>query len=121
MERHEFENGTTIEMTNDGMNIKGNKTTIAGETTASIEKRKLSKYILDYVDNQVKYLERTDEYVEQQIDNLSSDIEMLNKKISDLNYEKLETRTELEVLKACFWAFIIFLVVLAFMLLIYLS
>lgn len=121
MQRYEFEDGTIIEVTDDGMNIKGNKTTIAGETTASIEMRKLSKEIRDYVNTRVKYLEHTDEYVEQQIDSLSSDIEMLNKKISDLNYEELETRTELEVLKACFWAFVIFLVALAFMLLIYLS
>lgn len=121
MKRYEFENGPIIEVTNDGMNIKGNNTTITGETTASIEKRKLSKEIHDYVDNRVIDLENTDEYVERRIDRLSSGIEMLNQRISDLNYEKLETRTELEVLKACFWAFVIFLVVLAFMLLIYLS
>lgn len=119
MERHEFENGTIIEVTNDGMNIKGNKTTIAGETTASIEKRKLSKEIHDYVDNRVIYLENTDEYVERRIDRLSSDIEMLNQKISDLNYEKLKTRSELETLKAWVWSFVIILAVLAFMLLMY--
>ncbi|MDY2528732.1 hypothetical protein SOP56_02525 [Weissella confusa] len=119
MQRYEFENGPIIEVTNDGMNIKGNNTTIAGETTASIENRKLSKEIHDYVDNQVRYLEGTDEYVEHNINILSNDIKMLNKKISDLNYEKLETWSELEVLKACFWSFVIFLVVLAFMLLIY--
>ena len=45
----------------------------------------------------------------------------LNKKISDLNYEKLETRTELEVLKACFWAFVIVLVAVFLGLLMYLS
>ncbi|MDU2155124.1 hypothetical protein [Veillonella sp.] len=103
------------------MNIKGNNTTFTGETTASIENRKLSKEIHDYVDNQVIYLENTDEYVEQQLDSLSSDIEMLNKKISDLNYEKLETRTELEVLKACFWSFVIVLVAVFLGLLMYLS
>lgn len=121
MERHEFENGTTIEMTNDGMNIKGNKTTITGETTASIEKRKLSKEIHDYVDNQVRYLEMADEYVEHNINALSNDIEMLNQKISDLNYEKLKTRLELEDLKVCFWSFVIFFAALFLGLLIYLS
>ncbi len=121
MDRHEFEKGTTIEMTNDGMNIKGNNTTITGETTASIENRKLSKEIHDYVDNQVRYLEMVDERVEHNINILSNDIEMLNQKISVLNYEKLETWSELAALKASFWSFVIFLVVLAFMLLIYLS
>ncbi|WP_195308087.1 hypothetical protein [Weissella confusa] len=121
MGRYEFENGTIIEVTNDGMNIKGNNTTITGETTASIEKRKLSKEIHDYVDNQVRYLEHTDEYAEHNINILSNDIKMLNRKISDLNYEKLATRSELEDLKAWFWSFVIVSAVSFFMLLICLS
>lgn len=121
MERHEFENGTTIEMTNDGMNIKGNNTTLTGETTASIENRKLSKELHDYVDNQVIDLENTDEYVERRIDRLSSGIEMLNQRISDLNYEKLKTRSELEDLKVCFGLFVIFSVALFSGLILYLS
>lgn len=121
MERHEFENGTTIEVTNDGMNIKGNNTTITGETTASIENRKLYKEILEYVDIQVKYLETADEYVEHNINTLSNEIEMLNQKISDLKYEKLKTRLELEDLKAWFWSFVIVSAAVFLGLLMYLS
>lgn len=121
MEKHEFENGTIIEMTNDGMLIRADNIMIDGENITSIEKRKLSKEILEYVNNRVMYLQNTDDYVGRRIDRLSSDIGMLNKKISDLNYEKMETRSELEDLKAWFWSFVIVSAAVFFMLLICLS
>lgn len=125
MERHEFENGTIIEMTNAGMLIKADNIMIDGENITSIESSETSDdfqdYFQDYVDNRVRYLEVADKYVGQKIDSLSSEIARLNKKISDLNYEKLETRSELEDLKAWFWSFVIVSAAVFFMLLIFLS
>lgn len=87
MEKYEFENGTIIEMTKDGMLIKADNIMIDGENITSIESSETSDdfqdYFQDYVDNRVRYLEMADKYVGQKIDILSSDIKRLNQKISD--------------------------------------
>lgn len=103
------------------MNIKGNNTTIAGETTESIENRKLSKEIHDYVDNQVIYLKMADNHFELQNNILSDNIERLNEKIDKLNDERLKVRAELDTLLVCVWSFFIFLVAVFLGLLMYLS
>lgn len=103
------------------MNIKGNNTTLTGETTASIENSKLSKEIHDYVDNQVIYLKMADNHFELQNNILSDNIERLNEKIDKLNDEKLKTQLELVDLKICFGLFVIFSVALFSGLIIYLS
>lgn len=125
MEKYEFENGTIIEMTKDGMLIKADNIMIDGENITSIESSETSDdfqdYFQDYVDNRVRYLEMADKYVGQKIDILSSDIKRLNQKISDLNYEKWETRSELKDLKAWFWSFVIVSAAVFFMLLTCLS